>query len=145
MAGFEIKETIKFPPDVVFEYVSNLDNTTKWLPGVMQVDKLTDGPVSVGTRYRETRQVADRKGHVDMEVTGFDPPRRFATSFDQGGYDTTYSYSFAADGSGTKVTLVCELEGRGWKNMIAPLAAKSMQRFDKRLLKSLKAAMEGKR
>ena len=147
MPGFQTTAKIRLPPQVVFEYITNLDNTPQWLPGVMSVEKLTEGPVSVGTRYRETRQAIGREvqGHVEMEVTRFDPPRRFATSFDQGGYETTYSYSLARDGLGTKVTLECEVEGRGWKSLLAPLAAKAMQRFDKGLLKSLKSAMEGKR
>ena len=143
MAGFKKTERIGRPQQDVFAYISDLDNVPRWLPGVIEVEKLTDGPVAVGTRYRETRQAAERKGYVEMEVTAFDPPRTFATSFDQGGYETTYRYILEADGKGTNVTLECAVEADGWKILLAPFTARAMERFDKRLLKSLKAAIEG--
>ncbi len=145
MPGFKTSEKIKLSPQAVFDYVTDIGNSSRWLPGVVAVEMLTDGPMAAGSRYRETRQAAERTGHVDLEVKEFDPPRRFITEFDKGGYLTTYSYTFSEDGSGTKVEMECEVVADGWKMLMTPLVAGAMKRFDKRMLKGLKDAIEGRR
>ena len=137
-----MSEHIDRPVEDVFAYVTDLDNALNWLPAVTRLEQVTQGSVAVGTRYRETRQVGDREGRVEMEVTEYDPPRRYATAFDRGGYQSTYRYTFEAEGSGTQARLVCVVTGRGLKRLTALLVVRAMKRFDGGQLASLKAAIE---
>ena len=143
MAGFKASERIDRSPEEVFSYASDLGNAASWLPAVTQVDKITEGPLSVGTRFREKRTVGERRGHIEMEVTAYDPPRRYSTAFAQGGYKATYNYTFRAEDSGTRVDLVCMVSGRGLKKLMVPIVAMAMRRWDKKQLASLKEAIEG--
>ena len=145
MPGFKTSEKIRLPPQSVFDYVTDVSNSTRWLPGVVATEMLTEGPMAAGSRYRETRQAAERMGYVEIEVKEFDPPRKFVTGFDKGGYLTTYSYTFSAEGSGTKVEMECEVLADGWKMMMTPIVSGAMKRFDKRMLKGLKSVLEGRR
>ena len=143
VAGFHASEHIDRPPEDVFAYITNLDNALEWLPAVTHLEQITQGPLSVGTRYRETRQVGDREGQVEMEVTEYDPPRRYAVAFARGGYESTYRYTFEAESSGTRAELACVVSGRGLKRLTAHIVARAMKRFDEGQLASLKAAIEG--
>ena len=143
MAGFRAREQIDRPPEEVFEYVTSLDNAPTWLPAVTRVEVITDGPVSVGTRFRETRVARGREGQAEMEVTAYDPPHRYSTVFADGDYEANYHYSFKAEDSGTQVELECVVGGRGLKKLMVPIVAWAMKRQDENQLKSLKAAMEG--
>lgn len=143
MAGFHASEHIDRPPEDVFAYITNLDNALEWLPAVTRLEQITQGPLAVGTRYHETRQVGDREGQVEMEVTAYDPPRTYATAFARGGYESTYRYTFEAEGSGTAAELECTVVGYGVKKLTAHIVARAMKRFDIGQLASLKAAIEG--
>ena len=143
VAGFHASEHIDRPPEDVFAYITNLDNALEWLPAVTRLEQVTQGPLAVGTRYRETRQVSDREGEVEMEVTEYAPPRRYSTAFARGGYESTYRYTFEAEGSGTRAELACVVSGRGLKRLTALIVARAMKRFDEGQLASLKTAIEG--
>jgi len=143
LAGFSANEYIDRSPEEVFAYITDLDNALSWLPAVTRLDRITDGPMAVGARYREVRQVGDREGQVEMEVAEYDPPHGYATAFNRGGYDSVYRYTFGAEGSGTRAELECVVVGRGVRKLTAPIVARAMRRFDQGQLASLKVAIEG--
>ena len=142
MAGFRVNELIDRSPEEVFEYVSNFDNAPNWLPGVTGVDKITEGPVTVGTRFRETRSAAGREGRVEIEVIEYDPPHRYSTQFDQGGYQATSHYTIGAENSGARVDLVFKLRGHGLRALLTPIVSFAIKRQDKYQLADLKEAIE---
>ena len=144
MAGFQVTELIDRPPKEVFDYVSDLQNIPHWLPGVVEVEIATKGPVGAGTRYIEVRRFKKGQGKVEMEIEGYDPPQRISTQFDRGGYKTTYFYTFEAEGAGTRAKLDCVISTGGLKKLKLPLVVWAIKLQDKYQLRSLKAAIEGK-
>jgi len=49
-----ITETIHAPLERVFSLTNDIDRAMEWLPAGVRIEKLTEGPVRVGSRYRET-------------------------------------------------------------------------------------------
>src|SRR6266705_2744063 len=47
----EAEVDVKRPPEEVFDYCSDHSNEPEWNPMMKRIEKLTDGPVGVGTRY----------------------------------------------------------------------------------------------
>jgi hypothetical protein len=66
--SYRTETVIRRPPQDVFDYCSEL----QWNPKVNYVEKLTDGPVRVGTRYRARWA---NSGPTAVEVVQFDRPR----------------------------------------------------------------------
>ena len=62
------------PVSDVFGYVADFQNVPKWNDFVRTVEKETNGPVGVGTRYHQVRN-HDQQRFI---VTEFEPPRRIA-------------------------------------------------------------------
>jgi uncharacterized protein YndB with AHSA1/START domain len=58
--AYRTETVIHRPPEEVFEFCSDLRSELQWNPKVKYVEKLTDGPVGVGTRYRARGPTAGR-------------------------------------------------------------------------------------
>ncbi len=144
MPGFELSERIDRPRDEVFAYFTDLDQAVEWIPDVTRVEILTDGPVGVGTRYRELRWTSKGEARIDMEVTAIEPPARYSAAFDQGGYTATFNYTFASEGESTRVEMACIVRAEGARSIMAPMISWLLKRQDKLQLRNLKRALEKK-
>ena len=142
MAGFRVSEHVDRVPEEVFKYATSFHNLPEWMPCVTHVEVITDGPVSVGTRFRETRVASGREGQAEMTVTAYGPPHRYSTAFAVAGYEAAYNYLLKAEDSGTRVKLEFVLGGRGLRRLMVPIVGWVMKRHDKDQLASLKAAIE---
>lgn len=49
---YRTESVIRRPPEEVFEFCSDLRSELQWNPKVKYIEKLTQGPAGVGTRYR---------------------------------------------------------------------------------------------
>ncbi len=72
MAGFTIKETIKRSQEQVFHVLANPGSVT-FIENIRNTEKITDGPVGVGTRFRETRLINGKEEYGEMEIIQFEP------------------------------------------------------------------------
>jgi hypothetical protein len=81
---------------------------------------------------------------TDLKVTAYDKASgRYSVTAEQSGLTATYHYTFQPEGSGTRITLICETYGSGLKKLLAPLFARIMKKEDGDHLQNLKAAIEG--
>jgi len=69
-----ISGSISAPMGKVFALITDIDRAREWMPPDATVQRLTEGPLRVGTRYRETRTVMGKPDTEEYEVTAFDPP-----------------------------------------------------------------------
>jgi hypothetical protein len=51
MAVIENTVQIDRSPEEAFDYLVDLRNELEWNPGVQSMEKLTEGPIGVGTRF----------------------------------------------------------------------------------------------
>jgi len=105
MATYTISEHVEASPGVVFEAASDFENAADHIDAITAVAMLTDGPVGVGTRFRETREMFGREATEEMEVTGFDPPRSYTLHALSCGADFTTTIRFEPDSGGTRMSM----------------------------------------
>ena len=75
----ENRVEINRPPAEVFKFISDLCNEPRYVPNVLETEKISDGPAGVGSKYREvTRVMFGRKAVATYEITQYDPPTTFA-------------------------------------------------------------------
>ena len=142
MAGFEMSERISRPPKEVFDFITVSDNAPKVVPSVKSMVKLTEGPVRVGTRYRETRLMNGKEQYAELEVVAYERDQKYAMKNVTEGIETVYRYTFHPEADGTRVDLVCEVKASGLKKLVLPMVASILKKEDGDHLQKVKKALE---
>lgn len=132
-------QMIDRPPGHVFDFCADLRNEEQWNPTLEYVEKLTDGPIGVGTRYRAKWSNA---GPVDVEVVRFDRPTLWETRSRAGGLEITVRSTLTGVGAQTRYETRLEIKARGLARLYAPMALFAMRRSEPRNLRNIKKALE---
>lgn len=142
MTGFNMSEWIARPPKEVFDFISASENAPKIVNSVTSMVKLTEDPVRVGTRYRETRLMHGREQQAELEIVEFEPTRKYAMRNVTEGIETVYQYNLQPERDGTRIDLVCELKAKGIKKLMLPLVASILKKEDGDHLQRVKKILE---
>ena len=105
MGSMKLSVGINAKPETVFAVVSDVENSPERIEWFEKVEMLTDGPVGVGTKWRETRRMNNSQSVEDWEMTAFESPTHFSAYCDSHGYDVDLTMRVAPDGEGSKLTL----------------------------------------
>jgi hypothetical protein len=142
MTGFNMSEWVARPPKEVFDFITASENAPKIVNSVKSMVKLTDGPVRVGTRYRETRLMNGKEQHAELEIVEFEPARKYAVQNVTEGIEVVYRYNLQPERDGTRVDLVCDLKTKGIKKLMLPLVASILKKEDGDHLQRVKKVLE---
>ncbi len=77
MIQMNVSTDVAAEPARVFALASDFPNLPGHVAGIIRVEMLTDGPVGVGTRFKETRKFGGRQATETMVVAEFDAPRSY--------------------------------------------------------------------
>lgn len=91
-------------PQTVFEFASDIRNWRQYVRGVTSVEKITDGPIGVGTRFDVAMQVGSVLFREVDEVVDYQAPSRFAWSSKAEASSAAEHLTFARLGASTHVT-----------------------------------------
>ena len=132
------------PPETVFDYVTNPLNLAKWQTSKTRVEQLTDGPPGLGARFREwTKPPGGKEFEQVVEFAEFDRPHRLHVHIVEGPYPVDGTWSFEADGGGTRVQFVAEGRLHGVMLALEPvvrlLMARQFAGYHRRLRSNLEA------
>jgi Polyketide cyclase / dehydrase and lipid transport len=110
---------IRRSPEDVFEFCSDLRRELQWNPKVKYLEKLTDGPVGVGTRYRARQS---NSGPTTVEVVQFRRLHRWETSAQARGMGIGFRGTVNDAAPGARYSASLELHPKGLAWLVAPLA-----------------------
>lgn len=132
---------IERPVEVVFSYLADLEHIPEWNYAIERTEKVSEGPVGVGTRYRQVRRIP-RPGEEGLEVTVFEPDRRLAVSGALGPFAAELDYRVEATDGGTRLTNEVELTPKGILGMVGRLASSRVRQTVAQNLQVLKGLLE---
>ena len=129
MARVSAPISVPIPPELAFDNLADFTTTAVWDPAITATERLDDGPLGVGSRFK----VHDKIGPVTVpllyEITTYDRPHRVVLEtkglLHRGGDDVT----FAADGDGTRVTWTATFRLRGPGRLLDPALGVSFRRI----------------
>lgn len=105
MSKLQVTRHINAPPETVFARATDMEHTAEIISGIEKVEILTDGPVGLGTRFRETRIMLGREAVEEMEFIVFEPPHRYVLGAASHGSRYRTEFVFAEKEGGTDMTL----------------------------------------
>lgn len=114
------------PVDRIFAFIVEARNLPAWQSGLIQNEMLTEGPLRVGTRFREVRRTGPRQSEIQAEVTTFEPNKHFATRT-LTKPQVAVSYSFEPEDGGTRLSYKFVMLTGGVLRLLEPLIARSIR------------------
>lgn len=138
--------TINATPETVFTVVSDFENSPDRIDWYEKVEMLTDGPVHIGTKWRETRRMNNRQSIEEWEVTAFESPNTFTAYCDSQDYDVEWTMRVAPDGEASRLTLKMTTRPRTFIGKLMPpvewLMSGMCRKMVRKDLESTKAYIE---
>jgi carbon monoxide dehydrogenase subunit G len=144
MDNLEATVLVDRPIEQVFDFLVDGENDRKFSPRVLEIKKVTDGPIRVGTVYASTVKDAGIKTEREFELDVVERPTRIRwhelstapVTVPEGGYD------LVEEGTGTRVTLFNELEGQGVGKLLKGFALRSARKSADGMVQSIKTVVE---
>ena len=127
--------------DDVFAYLGDLENVPEWNWAVTATHKVSEGPVGVGTEYRQTRTVP-RPGSEELRLTSFEPPSTIVIEGTLGPFAARIGYVLRGAGETTTVVNEIELRSPGIRGIAAPIVSGRIRSSVEDNLRVLKAVLE---
>lgn len=130
--------TIQRSPEQVFAYISDMRNEVKWNPDVQYMEKISDGPVRVGTRFRAKWHMSDT---VNVIITDLQPP--YHATFENGGpVEVKLDVFLRPGGSGTNFESHFIATPHGFVRAIFPIFKSRIKSQEQENMVNLKKALE---
>ena len=120
-----IKHSIEInrPAEEVFAYLDQVDRHNEWQAQLVSTSVETDGPIRVGTRVVERRNVPGGTRDFPYEITEHDPPRQASFRGTAGLIRPVGTYTVDPTGeSSSRMNVELAFEGHGIGKLFAPLA-----------------------
>jgi len=139
-----LHETIDttLPIDEAFAFVADFANCSLWDPNTVTSERIDDGPVRVGARYR--LGVRQRGGVVPMEyrVTTWEPGLRVVLAGEGSNVRATDEIRFEPMPTGTRVDYTADISLTGWMRLAEPFAGGAFDKIAKDAVAGMQAALD---
>jgi hypothetical protein len=125
--------------DEVFDFCSDLQNEPKWNPDATSIERVTPGPLGVGTQFR-----AKWRGSppVLVEYLKFERPRIWETLGTAKGVDVGLRVELAPQGESTRLTVTHDVRPKGLMRLLSPVFGRVFQKTAEKQLANMKALLE---
>jgi uncharacterized protein YndB with AHSA1/START domain len=142
MAHIDGEIVINRPVEEVFDFEADERNEPRYNPRMLRVEKLSPGPVGLGSRFRAEMRTRPRPMEMTTEFTGYERPRRLASTTRMSRMDIRGTLSFDPVPGGTRMRWSWELEPHGLLKLMTPLASPIGARGERAIWTSLKRLLE---
>ncbi|HEX2257073.1 MAG TPA: SRPBCC family protein [Afifellaceae bacterium] len=133
-----VETTIAAPPPAVARIMFEPENDPRWIGGARSSERLTPGPLAVGSRVRRRGGFLGRSFSWVTEVTGLEPGHRLDMAFVEGPMRGGVSYLIEPVPDGSRVSI----RNRGRSKVSLPGMSWLVKRSVAADLKRLKAMVE---
>ncbi len=124
--------------EVVFDYLVDLRNELQWNPGVQSMEKVTDGPIELGTKFLAKWKQSQL---IEVECIWFERPHRWAYS-NGGPLTVVIEITLTPQGSGTLLASRFDVRPSGLMRLFFPILLQQLKRAEKQNMAHIKNALE---
>lgn len=142
MPDFTHTVTIDAAPEQVFAVINDTSRTPEWQARCTRIDKLTDGPVGVGTELRYHFKDGPRTGQMEGRVTAAEPGRHFAMSYADKAMAVDVDFLGEPTGSSTRLTHSIHITPSGFAKVFTPFITRTLPKQTVSSMTQLKALVE---
>src|SRR3990170_621421 len=142
---YDLRMPVRRPVEEVFDFVGThyFENHPRWEHEVMEVRKVTDGPIGVGSRAVMVREEYGRRSEAPLEITAFEPPRTIA--FKHLGGPMLFELTLVmtpAGATSTDLSAHVQIGLHGRYRLLTPMFAFNLPRISKRIIRTMVELIE---
>jgi len=141
MIQHEVTIHLNRPVEQVFAFLMDTGKLSTWQSNLIKMEKITEGPLRAGSRFKEVRRLGRRESEIQAEITLFEPNRRFETRT-LSKPQVTVSYSLEAEEEGTRLNHKFVMRTSGLTRLLEPLIASSIRKDSASDFETLKSLLE---
>lgn len=146
---FQTSIHVDADPTRTFAAFTDLRNAATNIRGIKHIEVLTDGPIRLGTVFKETRTMFGKDAVETMEITAFDAPRGYSVGCGSCGARFDTDFRFTPESGGTRVDVAMTTVATSFfAKMMSPLMGwmmvGTMRKCFENDLADIKAVAEGK-
>ena len=141
---FNLSIPIDRTPNVVFTFLREVENHPQEEKSkVLLIEKITHGPVNVGSRYREIVQMSPFiRTEMISEVTRYEPNECIQLTWQGGGMEGVLTYYFESHNGGTRLMQHETINLKGMMKLIKPIIQRMFHRALVKRLQGIKQVLE---
>jgi uncharacterized protein YndB with AHSA1/START domain len=142
MARIEGEIVINRPVEAVFDFVADERNEPRYNPRMLRAEKLSPGPVGLGSRFRAEMTSRRRPVVMTIENTGYERPRRLASTTYLSTMDIRGTLTFDPAPGGTRMRWAWDVRPRGLLKLLTRVVARIGERQEQAIWTNLKRLLE---
>jgi len=132
MAIYTTSIESKLSSEDAFAYMAAFENVAQWDPGVIEAQRLTEGPIKLGTQFQVLAQTGKRRIPLTYEITQFDEGSHLVLTASTSSLRSQDEIRVVANGSGSTVTYVANLSLLGLLRVANPLLSPTLKKIGDR-------------
>jgi hypothetical protein len=115
-----------------FAYMAAFENVAQWDPGVVEAQRLTEGPIKLGTEFQVLGQMGKRRIPLTYEVTQFEEGSRLVLTASTSSLRSEDEIRVVANGTGSTVTYKANLSLQGVLRIANPFFSPTLRKIGDR-------------
>ncbi|HUG46945.1 MAG TPA: SRPBCC family protein [Candidatus Limnocylindria bacterium] len=130
------------PIEQTFAFIGDFANSMVWDPGTVASERIGDGPLEVGARYRLAVRMGPRTAPMEYRIVELDVPRRVVLFGSGSGVEARDDIRFEATPSGgTIVDYKADLKLVGFLRLLQPFAGKAFSEIGRKAAAGMREAL----
>lgn len=117
------------PLEETFAFVGDFANAMHWDPGVSTSERIGEGPVAVGARYRLGIRRGGKVSPMEYQVTVYEPGHRVVLTGSGSGVAAVDDIRFASTEKGTRIDYTADIRLTGLLRLAAPFAGGTLRKI----------------
>jgi len=105
VARIFVSQLIRAPLERVFAAFTDLPRSAEIIPAIKRIEMLTDGPMRIGTRWRETRVMFGKEATEEMAISDLRPNQSYTVRGESCGAEFLTELRFTPQGEATLVEM----------------------------------------
>jgi carbon monoxide dehydrogenase subunit G len=142
----KITEHIETPlaPEAAFAFIADFANAMHWDPGTVTSERIDDGPVGLGARYRLGVRLGARVAPMEYRISTFQPPHRVVLVGEGSGVSAVDDIRFEPSGSGTRIVYSADIRLGGVLRLVQPFLGRAFAKLGRDALAGMQRALDAR-
>ncbi|TAH50997.1 MAG: hypothetical protein EYC68_12245 [Chloroflexota bacterium] len=129
------------PVAQVFQFVANVENNPQWMP-VQSTQKISDGPVGTGTKFKQQFVLMGAKYEMDGVITAFEPNQKISYQYNAPVFTWRGDMLFEPTPNGTRLSAKGIISLSGPMKMMETVFAPKIRKLINDTAPNLKKILE---